>query len=238
MQPPLGGHQWRGREAAAWEEAENSWAAGERRAISIITNYNVQHTNLGTILANCSGRTLGPLDSLDRDRHWGWGGIREEMEREGEWNEKQTQRFGLNVTVCVTAQSGAAGGEMKLLRSIGTKKIHKTSTHKVTRVHLLSGAHKNTQQVCIFNKAACCIRSPAWRCVSFYLFCRFADMNPLTRALAPLLTYCNNCLRHQSHEWILKWRKSALHWCVALSKGEEVDSVGDKIMEYFTLVKQ
>lgn len=59
-----------GREGTTLENAENSRAAGEQQAISIITNYNVQLTDLGTILADLSGRSLGPLDSLDRGRYW------------------------------------------------------------------------------------------------------------------------------------------------------------------------
>lgn len=67
------------REGTTFERAENSQAAGEQQAISIITNYNVQRTDLGTILADLSGRSLGPLDSLDRGRYW-----RKEGKEEGE----------------------------------------------------------------------------------------------------------------------------------------------------------
>lgn len=64
-------------------------AAGEQRAISIITNYNVQRTDLGTISASLSGRPWGSLDSLDRggkegrgEAGWGWGSGVDERGRE------------------------------------------------------------------------------------------------------------------------------------------------------------
>lgn len=76
-----------GREGTTLEQAENSRAAGEQQAISIITNYNVQRTDLGTILADLSGRPPGPLDSLDRERYWRREGKEEEGTRE-EGNER------------------------------------------------------------------------------------------------------------------------------------------------------
>lgn len=56
-----------GREGTPVEQTENSRASWEKQAISIITNYNVQHTDLGTIMATLSGRPLGSLDSLDEE---------------------------------------------------------------------------------------------------------------------------------------------------------------------------
>lgn len=51
------------REEAALEEKHKSQVAWEQQAISIITNYNIEHTDLGTILANHCGQPLGPLQS-------------------------------------------------------------------------------------------------------------------------------------------------------------------------------
>lgn len=67
MQFSLREHQGTGREGTTLEQAENSWATGEKQAISIITNYNVQRTDLGTVSANLSGQPPGSMDSLDRE---------------------------------------------------------------------------------------------------------------------------------------------------------------------------
>lgn len=54
------------REEAALEEKQKSQVAWEQQAISIITNYNIEHTDLGTILANHSRQPPGPQQSPDR----------------------------------------------------------------------------------------------------------------------------------------------------------------------------
>lgn len=78
------------REEAALEEKQKSQVAWEQQAISIITNYNIEHTDLETILANHSGQPLGPLQSPDRQRYWKKesGRMREGITgREKEWKE-------------------------------------------------------------------------------------------------------------------------------------------------------
>lgn len=58
--------------------------SGEPPTLSMLTNYNVERTDLGTISADLSGRPPGPLDSLDRDRYW---------RREGEGRDERENKM-------------------------------------------------------------------------------------------------------------------------------------------------